>query len=257
MLPLLQQYLISTVLLLILAALAYWINYRVTSVPTITRIARELLHPVHESWLLDNGYAPIATYHIDAENGLDIVGNIYLSADKIRSCAVLRIKARNTCQVVTQFKSRCVPFFVLCTDDLCTGEVLGYPPYKMLVHSRNQTIDELSRLHDRLLDECRLNGIVPSPLPMEDGVAQAIISIGMKQDLEYQVRIGRMKRIGDNLYKPTLLGGTIATSLVWYSRIKNIVTPVLPTTDQRSINKLRNKLHEFWAYPQSEIDCKY
>jgi hypothetical protein len=252
-LDLLQQYVVHVVLLVSAAGMIWWFTFRARSTPSIVRIDYRELDCERESWLFGNGYRYIGTYQINFGNPMTIVVNAYLSSDCVKACEIIRIGGR----IVTEFTSRCIPFFVLCLNDFQGGSVVGYAPYKVVLHARTKSVEELSALHDRLLNECRLRNATPAPLPNGDGVFEELVVKGAQRDFEYQVRIGRMKRVGSNVYKPTLVGAVIGPSIVWFSGMKSVFTAILPWNDRRILKRLRAKLDSFWSYPQTDIDYKY
>lgn len=248
-----QQRCIYILLFLSVTAFVWWFTFRARGVPSIVKSDPEELDRSRESWLRSCGYKYLGSYRINFGNAIAIIANAYLSPDDVKACEIVRIAG----VTVTEFTSRGIPFFILCLNDYNGGEVLGYPPYKAVFHSRAKSIEELSNLHDRLLEELRLHGVTPSPLPSGEGIFEDVVVKGSKRDFEHQVRIGRMRTVGDGSYKPTLVGAIIGIPIVWFHGAMAIFTAFLPRDDKSILKQLRKKLDVFWGYPQSDIDYKY
>lgn len=251
---LLEHYVLHVVVIVVAVAIVYRVTFRSRGVPSIERTAPREVDRDREEWLLANGYAFLGTYRIDYGTPIEMVMNAFVSSDGVKACGIIRVNEK----VVVEFTSRCRPFFVLCLNNFCEGSVMKYPPFKLVLHVREESIAGLSDLYDRLLDECRLRRVVASPLPAGEGLLEEMVVKGSLRDFEHQVRVGRMKRIGENRYRPTMKGAVVGVWFVWLAdATRGFARWRRPWREGGLFARLRAKLDEFQSYPQAEIDYTY
>ena len=195
----------------------------------------------YERELQTLGFHHLGDYDSTMTSSISMILRAYASPDMFSAVIILDIKTTDAAFTKLEFSTLLKPCGSISTNNYDQPSVFSYATEKIVINApwkKNAT--ELRDLHFLLVEaakECSFYPVAIHPGEFADRVREVI-----RRDFERQVEKGRMKRVGTDQYRLTLLGSLLATPKVWFRMSYGILVIWFRPSDEALQRKTYRRL---------------
>lgn len=236
------------VLLVLAGVTAVYLSRKVSTVPGVTPVSdpgTNMLAPeprdILERQLHTMGFHYLGDYNVTSISSVPSRIRAYCDPDRHAAAVLLDMISENKTTTVLQFGTRLHPSGSIVTSNSPFPSIYARPPGKMQARVPwKNTAAEVFRLHQLLCRTAR-----DEHFEAETVHAAAFAEIVRKEErreCEYQVELGRLRKVAEDQYRQTLLGVIIAVPLLWWQMCYGSMFSWVKMPDGFFCWKLRRRL---------------
>ncbi|MDD4872859.1 MAG: DUF3592 domain-containing protein, partial [Kiritimatiellae bacterium] len=255
------------ILVIIAGITAVFLSRKVSTIPRITPIgdtATSTLAPeprdVLERQLQTMGFHYLGDYEATMISSVRSQLRAYCDPDRQTAAALIDMTSERKTTTVLQFGTNLHPSGSIVTSTSQFPSIYARPTGKMLARVPwKNTAAEVFKLHQLLCQTARNEHFEAETVhasTLAENVRKA-----ERIECEYQVKIGRLKRIAEDKYRMTLLGTIIAVPLVWWQMCYGSMFSGIKIPDsffcwklRRCLGRIQIRIQSEWARCEKSVD---